>query len=52
MNRLENHILQKPELVRVYKYAEEGGEGFPWVLIGGIIVVVIAISAFALYKRK
>ncbi|KXA98009.1 hypothetical protein AKJ37_01740 [candidate division MSBL1 archaeon SCGC-AAA259I09] len=31
---------------------EKAGKGLPWALIGGIIVVVIAVSAFILYKRE
>ncbi|KXA92198.1 hypothetical protein AKJ64_03770 [candidate division MSBL1 archaeon SCGC-AAA259E17] len=34
------------------KQPEKAGKGLPWALIGGIIGVVIATSAFILYRRK
>jgi len=44
--------LSKSLNVKKPEGAEKPEKGIPWLIIGGVIIVVIAISAFILYRRK
>ncbi|KXA95176.1 hypothetical protein AKJ65_02365 [candidate division MSBL1 archaeon SCGC-AAA259E19] len=50
--KIEAGGLSKTLKVKKPEKVEKPEEGIPWLIIGGVIIVAIAISAFALYRRK